>query len=391
MQIFVVWFIFRILTSLSALLASPLRKLTELERTVPVWPPSSPFSPWLTRILLAPFERWDAEWYIRIIATGYGHGDGTAQFHPLYPWIASIFYELGLSPLLSLMIVGSAASLALFFLFYRLARLDLNHADAITGLLFFAISPTAFILYAPYPEGLFLLCSVACIYWARQRKWWLASLAAGLAVLTRQQGVLLIFPLLWEFFDAYEFQWKNTLKAWRHWLSFSLIPLALMVWIIYRAVFLSDVQADFSNVNSLIYSVFISPNADKVVPEQAFLLPWQTIGLMLEKVINAPDLDVIVNLVGGLFFILMLILAWPYMRMSYCIYCLVIFLVSFSYYTGSLHPTMGLLRHLMLAFPIFIGLPLALRKPVLRLSWAAVSGLFMFFLLGLYVFESWVV
>ena len=391
MQIFLVWLVIRILTSLSAILASPLRKLTDLERAIPIWPPSTPIQIWLTRLFLAPFERWDVEWYLKIVIEGYGHQDGTAQFHPLYPLIATLLHKAGISPLLSLMLVSSAACLILFFLYYRLACLDLSKDDALSSLLFFAISPTAFILFSPYPEGLFLVWAVACMWWARQRKWWLASLAGALAVLTRQQGVLLIFPILWEYYEVYRHHWTDCLRDWKNWLSFGLIPLAMICWINYRALLLFDVHPNLNNVNSLIYSVFISPNADKVVPDQAFLPPWQTIGLMVEKVVNAPDLDVIVNLVGGLFFLLILLLTWSRIQISYRIYSLVIFLISFSYYTGSLHPTMGLLRHLMLAFPLFIGIPLVLHKPGIRLFWATISGAIMFFLFGLYIFESWVV
>jgi hypothetical protein len=391
MQVFLIWFIVRILTSLAALLASPLRKLTDLERTVSVWPPSGSISTWLIRLILSPLERWDVHWYIRIVVNGYGPGDGSTQFHPLYPLAASALYKLGVSPLLSLVLVSSIASLLLFFFFYRLALLDLSQKDALTSLLLFAIFPTSFILFAPYSEALFLLCAVACFYWARQRMWWLAGLAGAFAVLTRQQGVLLIFPLIWEYLSECNFEWKNCLQSWKQWLSLIMIPLALFGWIIYRSVLLSDVQPDLTNFNSFIYSVLISPHADKVVPQQAFLPPWQVIGRIVEKTVMAPDPDILVNILGSLIFIAILIAAWPHMRMSYRIYCLIIYLVSLSYYTGSVHPAMGLLRHLMLAFPIYLSLPLIIRKPLLRLSWATVSGLALCFLVFLYVLESWVV
>lgn len=391
MQIIIVWLVIRIFTSLFAILISPLRKLTELEQIIPVWPPTIPLSIWLTRIFLAPLQRWDVEWYMKIVIEGYGQQNGTTQFHPLYPWMATILTKLSISPLFGLVIVSSISCLILFFLFYHLASLDLRKDDTLTALIFYTISPTAFILFTPYPEALFLVWAVACFYWARQSKWWLASLAGALAVLTRQQGVLLIFPLLYEFYDACHHQWQACIRNWKSWSAFSLIPIALIGWISYRALALSDVQPNFKDMNSFIYSVFISPHADKVVTNQAFLLPWQTISSMLEKAIKAPDVDVFVNIVGGVFFLLLLIFTWSHMRISYRIYSVIVYLISFSYYTGSLHPTMGLLRHLMLAFPVFIALPLVIRKPAFRLLYVSVSGLIMFFLFGLYIFESWVV
>jgi hypothetical protein len=51
---------------------------------------------------------------------------------------------------------------------------------------------------------------------------------------------------------------------------------------------------------------------------------------------------------------------------------------------------MGLPRHLLLAFPIFIGLALVVNKPWLRLATIGLFGAGMFGLLGLYVLNGWV-
>ena len=392
MQIFLVWLIVRILTSLSAILASPLRKLTDLERIIPIWPPSTPISTWLARLFMAPFERWDVKWYIKIVTQGYTQLNGTTQFHPLFPSIAATVHKLGISPLASLMLVSSISSIALFYAFHRLARLDLNSKeDTLFALLAFSLSPTAFILFSPYPEGLFLLWAVICLYYARHQNWWLASIAGALAVLTRQQGLFLILPILWEYWESNQRSWHESLNNWKDWLSFFMLPLAMLSWIGYRALALNDLRPNFSSINSFIYSVLVSPTADQVVPDQVFLPPWQTIWFALEKLIVAPDVDLITNLVGGLLFVLFFVLVWPYLRISYRIYSLAIILVSFSYYTGSIHPTMGLLRHLMLAIPVYIGVPFLIRKTGMRLAFTLISAAGMLFLLTLYVLEAWVV
>ena len=44
------------------------------------------------------------------------------------------------------------------------------------------------------------------------------------------------------------------------------------------------------------------------------------------------------------------------MTISYRIYSLTMTWLAFSYYTGPYYPYMGLPRHLLLAFPVFIGL-----------------------------------
>lgn len=383
--------IIRILTSISALFASHLRKLTELERTIPIWPPLTPIQVWLNRLFLAPFERWDAEWYIKIDSNGYTYSKDTAQFHPLYPTIAAIFHQLGISPLASLMLVSTVASIILFYFFYNLALLDVPKEDSLFALILFAVSPILFVLFGAYPEGLFLIWTDTCLYWSRQNRWWLASFAGGFAVLTRQQGLFLIFPLLWEYWEAKQRNWQDSIRDWRYWISFLMIPLAMILWIGYRALFLNDLNPNTNSLNSYIYSILISPSAYKVVPHQAFLPPWETIWLVIEKLLKTPDIDNIVNLNGGFLFIILFLCPWPYLRISYRLYSLVIILISFSYYTGVDHPTMGLLWHLILAIPIFIGAAQSIHKPYPRLGLITLSAFGMFFLPSLYILEARIV
>jgi hypothetical protein len=78
------------------------------------------------------------------------------------------------------------------------------------------------------------------------------------------------------------------------------------------------------------------------------------------------------------------------MRLSYRLYSLMIAIVSFSYYTGSIHPYMGLPRHLFLAFPIFIGLAELVKSQWLRLILIGVSIFSLLLVLILYVLMAWV-
>jgi hypothetical protein len=120
-----------------------------------VVPPNAPWGLWLKRALLAPWERWDAAWYLRILTQGYQMGDGSDAFHPLYPWLAWPLIRLGLDPLLSLMLMGNLSTMAFLLIFERMATLDstLDQAQTASRLLLFF--PVAFILFAPYNEGFF--------------------------------------------------------------------------------------------------------------------------------------------------------------------------------------------------------------------------------------------
>jgi Gpi18-like mannosyltransferase len=344
----------------------------------------------LERSFLSPWLRWDAVWYQRIITQGYSATDGTSQFHPLYPWLATPLARIGFSPTFSLLIISSLAGLALFYFFYKLALLDLQPPDAFFATILLVLAPPAFVLFAPYPEALFILFAVLCLYFARKKSWWLSSLMGGLAVLTRQQGIFLLLPVAWELWENENNNRKSILSHWKNWLSLSLIPMGYGVWLIYRAIFLFDLQAKLGDIQQFRYSFLISPSATQVVQIQQFLWPWQALYLSIMKGITNPDLDIWLNIISGLFFLILLYISWRRMRLSYRIYCAFITLVSFSYYTGPVHPYMGLPRHLLLAFPIFIGLAEIIVKPWVRLLIIVTSSLAMSFLLVTYVLNAWV-
>ncbi|HEU4328260.1 MAG TPA: hypothetical protein VFS21_34300 [Roseiflexaceae bacterium] len=405
------WFGLRALTLLYATLFSAVAPLTARERALPLWPPGEPAA-WLERTLLAPWERRDVEYYRAIVERGYRIDDGTAQFHPLLSWLASPLHWLGASPLLALLLVASVAALLLLLAFERLALLDLPPAQARLAVALLACAPPCFILFAPYPEGLFLLWATLCLLWARQRRWWLAGLAGALAALTRQQGVLLALPLAWELWDARAKRREargvglearspsasndNSPRNTHHstltdWLSLGLPPMGLLVWLVYRGLALGDVRVSAVGPQELIYSLLISPSAAQVVPEQAFLWPWQALWLALSKFARAPEYSLAIDLVLGAGFVALLALGWPRMRGSYRVYALAVTLISFAYYTGPHYPYMGLPRHLLLATPVFIALaPLAAERPWLRRTLLDGGILVFSFLLLQFSIHGWV-
>lgn len=370
------WLLLRILTSVVALFPSILiRKVnaefSPLELNIPAWPPSLPLTTWLDRVLVQPWFRWDAKYYIWATSRGFSVTDGSASFHPLLSILAKpIFYVTG-SPLFALLLVATIAALALYFCYYRLARLDLNDEQAFRATILFAIFPSSYVFFAPYTESTFLLFSVLLFYYARERRWFLAGLCGALATLTRQQGLFLIVPLLMELWSAKE----------RKPVAFSsllLIPLAYGLWILYRTFALADSYPDLSSLHGLIYSTLISPSAHRVVAEQDFLFPLHALYLAFVKLWQVHNIPTITDLLLGACMVIITVLSWRNLRNSYRVYVLIILLVSFGYHTGMQvsSPYMGLPRHLLLAFPVFIGL-----AP--RVTAYAMSKLFKVGLLGL--------
>lgn len=308
----------------------------------------------LRRFLLGPWYSWDVRYYVEIVSRGYQTGSPTTNFHPLYPWISALFAAVIREPLLSLLLVASIAGVLLIIGFYRLARLDCNEQQAWQATALLLCWPASVALFLPYTEALFLLLSVYCLFAARRQKFWLAGLAGALATLTRQQGLFLVLPLAWEMWEASGRRWSS---AARQSLSLLFVPAAYALWVVYRGVAINDVHPDFSSIQNFLHTVMISPSSYEITERHAFLPPWLTIwrglGVFWRNVVSPYAY---IDLFLGTGFIVLFILSWRYLRTSYRLYCLAIILVSLSFYAADENPFLALPRHLLLAFPVFIGL-----------------------------------
>ncbi|MBI3538294.1 MAG: glycosyltransferase family 39 protein, partial [Chloroflexi bacterium] len=144
-----------------------------------------------TNSLLAPWQRFDANWYLKIAQRGYSADDGSTVYFPLYPLLIRIFG----GGLLAAIVISNLALIGVFYLVYQLGKDLMGEKFAARALAYLAIFPTAFFLFAPYTESLFLFFALASIHAAAKEKFPRASIFAALAALTRLQGALLIFPL----------------------------------------------------------------------------------------------------------------------------------------------------------------------------------------------------
>src|ERR1051325_610376 len=295
------------------------------------------------------WERWDAVYYVRIVTDGYSADDGTTNFHPLYPLLAWPIAEVTRSPIFALLVVSSIATVALYLLFDRFARLDLPASQARAATLLLIFWPVSYVLYLPYTESTWLCFAVLCLICARQRRWWAAAICASAATLTRQQGIFLLVPLAWELRES---------KALRCWLALVLPVLAYVLWIVVRSAALGSFRPDSSSFSSLIYSTVLSPASHRVVEGQQIMWPWKAIYLAIRRAWSVPFINPWIDLAFGVMFLVLVVLAWRQMRMSYRVYVALIVLVSFSYHTGMVATGgayLSLPRHLLLAFPVFVG------------------------------------
>jgi hypothetical protein len=386
------WGFLRIFLSVVAALFSQLHPPTSIEQQIAIWPPAAGIGLWLNRVFLAPWLRWDAVWYVTILTTGYQADNGSTSFHPLYIWLSKLFFLLGLDPVLSLVLTSSIASLGLFWMFYKLASIDLSPEESRIALLLLVTFPISFILFAPYTESTFIFFTVLALYQLRKRRWLWVALAATLASLARQQGVFLILPMLWYVWEDYKTSLIGLMKAWRVWFALVSAPMGLVIWAIYRLGYLHEGTLDVQNLQGFIYSALLSPSAKKIIPDQVLMWPWEALTNAVVKIADTMQIQGIINLSLGLGFVLLFALAWKHMNPADRLYSLAVTLVSFSLSIGSTstYVYMSLPRHLLPAIPVFIGLANSLKKTWQQRVVIGVQFSVQVFALMLYVFQTWI-
>ncbi len=161
---------------------------------------------------------FDSGFYLSIAQGGYWDAASLKHmsnwaFFPLYPVLMHI---LGLpfgESTTALQIAGLAISLLATVVaglyLYKITVLEFNSTASIIAVCLLALFPTSFYLTAIYPESLALALTIACLYYARLHRWWLAGLCGGLAALTHPQGVFLVIVVAWEYWQALADRWES--------------------------------------------------------------------------------------------------------------------------------------------------------------------------------------
>ena len=152
---------------------------------------------WFSQYFVNPWFGWDTISYLGIAILGYRQ-DASIAFMPLYPVLIRLTSPLfGGNHLLAALALSTFFCIVAIILMYELFAATYPQAIARDAVVLFLTFPTSFFLFSGYTESLFI--ALVLVFWllARKRRWFLAALVAGLATLTRLQGVILSAVLLW--------------------------------------------------------------------------------------------------------------------------------------------------------------------------------------------------
>lgn len=152
------------------------------------------------------FVKFDSFAYLNIAMKGYDdyrmdepHPPANWVFFPLYPILLSMLDQIiGLIESVDPALLGSILSNVLLFAamlyLYALARqYGFDEQKARLVLILMLIYPTSIFYSLPYTESLFLLLSAASIYYASDKRYALAFLAASLSTVARVPGFINLF------------------------------------------------------------------------------------------------------------------------------------------------------------------------------------------------------
>lgn len=251
----------------------------------------------ISRSIIDVWLRWDAVHYMNIAAFGYkGVGAGDTVFFPFYPYLVGGLAKLTtINVTLMGILVSTIATIIALICFYDLVLIlfkDENLAKRSTLLL--GLYPTAFFLFAPFTDALFLLLAIASILMMVKKSPILAGVFACFAGLTRPQGILLILPMMVLYFQTLLVDKKYF--NWREILALIIAPLGFCGYSIWRntiglaGIFQS--LRDYSNVK--------------------FQDPITTIIKAVIFIIQKPTYIQVTELISVLFFLV--ILVWMFTR-----------------------------------------------------------------------------
>lgn len=328
----VVYFVWYLLILLFQIFVQPLYKINTESITL------------YQRLFWSWVTYWDSGHYVTVAEQGYNFPQ--QAFFPLWPLLIKIFsFFTGFY--IASYFLSFLFGLTSFVLFYILAERLVGKKQAKYSLILFASFPSAFFLRAGYTEGLFLTLVLLSFLFLEQKKYFLSAVLGGFSTMTRLTGVALTLVYLFI---------KRPIKK-----RILLILLSLMGLVLY-IVYL---QVVFKNG-------FLFLDAQKAWCGQGKcqlvfpLVPILEYGRLLTIGWVKPTLSsFFLDWLFSILFLIMLIPVYKKLKLNYFLYSLVTILLPLSASSTPGMVRVGMLRYVLIAFPVFFVMPFIIRSKVL--------------------------
>ena len=342
--------------------------------------------------LLTSWNHWDAANFTRIAQFGYQTIYDTA-FFPLFPLlIKGIAFLFGNNGYIAIgMLLSNLALLGALFVLYQIASDILGEQVGRRTLLYLCIFPTAFFFFTAYNESLFLFLTASSFLAMRRQKWWLAGILGLFAALTRSAGLLLVIPFLYELWNT-----RDNLTTTDQNVSYKIPSMMLKVFPIFL------IPLGILLYCFYCWKLFQNPLAFAAVQshwDRHTTWPWVGIWTTLRELLLIQpfgsffEVHLLLDLAATISFIVLAILGWRKLRMSYNIW--IILLLFFMLISPAIaqHDVLVSNQRLILEmFPAFITLAaLGIKYPRLHQGLLIAFPFFQATLAVLFVLNRWMV
>lgn len=314
---------------------------------------------------LQNLSNWDGGHFLSIAQFGYRQ-EYQYAFFPLYPLLIHLLEPLTGNYLFSATLINLAATILSLYLLYQLISLDFSKKLAERALIFFLIFPTSFFLLTAYSEGLFLLFTLACFYFLRKDRLFLATLFSGLACATRLGGLAVVVSLIIYVQTTQGFNRKNLYV-------FLLAPLGFLLYCGYL----------YLSTTNPIYFITAEQNWQRsiVPPGIGF---WETIKSLSQSGFMDQHYSVLLDLIIAVFGVGIIFRGFRFLPLIYSIYGFVSILIPLITPSLSSFP-----RFLLPIFPIFISLAILKNEKVI-FAYQLISTMLLALFVVLFINGYWV-
>ena len=317
---------------------------------------------------------WDAPHYLDVATNWYQPTGDDAYwivFLPLYPSLVAFVNLFTFSGILySSFIVSGICAIICAIFFYKLLLFDEKKKTALLSVSALFFFPTAFFLFLPYPESVFLMLVLATFYFCRKENFILASAFAAFATATKIAGLALV-PVIFIELILHHAKFNKPASLFRSFLVLNLPILGFLVYLLINYQVFGDIfyfqKAQSQNWNT-DFSLFVS----------SIKQSW--------SFTRDADFDTRIYLGYGQLLafglaVLTTIYSFFRLRKSYFVYSLALLFIY-----GSMSYWLSFPRYLLSLFPLFIMLGRLANNRMFLILWAFVSLIFLF-VFGTIAFE----
>ena len=286
-----------------------------------------------SNLLLAPWQRFDANWYVAIAERGYGSIPGDVHFPPLYPALIRLFGVLIGNYFVAGLLISNLVTIAMLAVLYQMISEYFDVSVAAHTVVLLLIFPTAFFFFSAYTESLFLLAALLSLWSMQKQRWLWAGFWSFCAILVRLQGIALFAPLAYALWAARPIDKKFA----------RLISLALPSGAVALYLFIRAVGGDSAIIPTSEPSLFA-----RLVP------PWENYVYALQTLVSAHfTIADVLNWLVTTIFVALLVIGWRKLPVIYSLYAAASVVVLTMRLVDT-QPLNSMTRYALTLFPIFI-------------------------------------